>query len=222
MYKKFLTAALICGSIFLNPVEAATVSGYENLDFYKRTLIMYHDSGRYDQDLRHADEKALAYLQHRLAHRKLTEKLAVVLDIDETSLSNYRDMVQMSFGGTLTQITAAENQGTDEAILPTLEIYRLAKANHVAVFFITGRTDNNRRPTVRNLEHAGFTGFDGIIMKPTDYNLPSVVPYKSGARKQLAEQGYTIVMSVGDQFSDLNGGYAEKTFKLPNPYYFIS
>jgi len=26
---------------------------------------------------------------------------------------------------------------------------------------------------------------------------------------------------MGDQESDLRGGYAEKTFKLPNPVYFL-
>ena len=39
--------------------------------------------------------------------------------------------------------------------------------------------------------------------------------------KQLTEQGYTILLSIGDQQSDLDGGYAERTFKLPNPVYFL-
>jgi hypothetical protein len=26
---------------------------------------------------------------------------------------------------------------------------------------------------------------------------------------------------MGDQLSDLEGGYAERTFKLPNPFYWI-
>jgi hypothetical protein len=29
------------------------------------------------------------------------------------------------------------------------------------------------------------------------------------------------VVNIGDQFSDLAGGFAERVFKLPNPYYFI-
>ena len=39
--------------------------------------------------------------------------------------------------------------------------------------------------------------------------------------RHLAEQGYTILLSMGDQESDLAGGYAEKTFKLPNPVYYL-
>lgn len=49
----------------------------------------------------------------------------------------------------------------------------------------------------------------------------SVIPYKSSTRKMIQEKGYTIVVNIGDQFSDLAGGYAERVFKLPNPYYFI-
>ncbi|MGB6550988.1 MAG: HAD family acid phosphatase [Xanthobacteraceae bacterium] len=30
-----------------------------------------------------------------------------------------------------------------------------------------------------------------------------------------------MIANVGDQESDLSGGYAEKTFKLPNPFYYI-
>jgi hypothetical protein len=29
------------------------------------------------------------------------------------------------------------------------------------------------------------------------------------------------VANFGDQFSDLNGGFAERTFKMPNPNYFL-
>ena len=39
-----------------------------------------------------------------------------------------------------------------------------------------------------------------------------------GAHRVL---GYDIVANFGDQFSDLNGGFADKTFKMPNPNYFM-
>jgi len=34
--------------------------------------------------------------------------------------------------------------------------------------------------------------------------------------------GYKIIANVGDQQSDLNGGYSERTYKLPNPIYLTS
>jgi len=48
-----------------------------------------------------------------------------------------------------------------------------------------------------------------------------LVTFKSEARAAITKQGYTIIASIGDQYSDLKGGYAEKTFKLPNPYYYL-
>jgi hypothetical protein len=48
------------------------------------------------------------------------------------------------------------------------------------------------------------------------------VQYKSGTRKHIESLGYDIVANFGDQYSDLDGGYADKTFKLPNPTYFVS
>jgi hypothetical protein len=45
--------------------------------------------------------------------------------------------------------------------------------------------------------------------------------YKSGVRAHLDDLGWHIVGNFGDQFSDLAGGFSDKTFKLPNPNYFL-
>jgi len=46
--------------------------------------------------------------------------------------------------------------------------------------------------------------------------------YKSDVRKQLEEEGYRIWGNVGDQWSDIKGDYlGNRTFKLPNPMYFV-
>jgi len=47
------------------------------------------------------------------------------------------------------------------------------------------------------------------------------IQYKSGTRAYIESQGYDIVGNFGDQFSDLEGGFADKTFKLPNPNYYL-
>jgi HAD superfamily, subfamily IIIB (Acid phosphatase) len=47
------------------------------------------------------------------------------------------------------------------------------------------------------------------------------IAYKSGTRAYIESQGYDIVGNFGDQFSDLEGGYADKTFKMPNPNYYL-
>ena len=47
------------------------------------------------------------------------------------------------------------------------------------------------------------------------------IQYKSGTRAYIESQGYEIVANFGDQFSDLLNGFADKTFKLPNPNYYL-
>ena len=49
----------------------------------------------------------------------------------------------------------------------------------------------------------------------------SAVDFKMPERKKISELGYTIILCMGDQQSDLSGGYCEKTVKLPNPVYFL-
>ena len=55
----------------------------------------------------------------------------------------------------------------------------------------------------------------------TDGKSCATVPYKTGTRAYIESLGYHIVANFGDQFSDLLGGYTTRTFKMPNPNYFL-
>jgi putative acid phosphatase of HAD superfamily subfamily IIIB len=146
-------------------------------------------------------------------------KLALVLDIDETSLSNYSAILADNFTfGTNSQNEATNEVGT--AIKPTLDLYNDAKARGIAVFFITGRRENTRAHTESNLKREGYTTWSQVVLKP-DASTDSTVVYKSGARAAIEQQGYKIVANVGDQYSDLAGGHAQAAFKLANPFYFL-
>jgi predicted secreted acid phosphatase len=157
-----------------------------------------------------------------------------VLDIDETSLSNFREILANDFGYIYDGACDVLPKGPcgwhawllsarAEAIAPTLALFRAARAKSVAVFFITGRRDDDERrsATVKNLTDAGYEGWAGLSLRPQADDNPSVVPYKSGERAKIAAQGYTIIANIGDQHSDLAGGFAERAWKLPNPFYFI-
>jgi len=193
----------------------------ENLDAFKGRLIQYHDSEKYEKEISAVIKQAKTYLKTRLA-QKSPKKLAMVLDIDETSLSNYNDMFDMQFGGKLKDIIAEEGNGTDTVIKPTLELYQYAKAHKVAVFFVTGRSEIYRTATIKNLKLANYKNWDDLILKPKKYEHKPAAIYKIAARKAITNKGYDIVINIGDQMSDLSGGYSDKIFKLPNPYYFIS
>ena len=143
----------------------------------------------------------------------------MVLDVDETALSSWPNQDRRDFGYVREEWTAWVKAAEAPAIAPTLELFRRARKLGVEVFFVTGRRERLRGPTERNLRRAGYQGWTELVMKPDDARLKSAADYKTPARRRLTEEGYTIIVNLGDQPSDLTGGYAEQSFKLPNPFY---
>lgn len=190
-----------------------------NLAIVKDSLVQYHDSGQYEKDISQVVNSALSYLKH---HMYQVKKPAIVLDIDETALSNFPAMQELSFGGTLEDIQRRENEGNDPVIKPVLKLYYFARRHRIATFFISSRPEHERQSTIRNLRQAGYTAWEGLILKPTAYTKQSAVKFKSAMRKKVVDQGYQIILNIGDQSSDLAGGYAMRSYKLPNPYYLIN
>lgn len=196
----------------------------ENLNTLKQAVIFYHDSGEYDFDQETVTQRALNYLEKRISDNNRLqnkERLAIVFDIDETTLSNYEHLFELHFG-IIPQLVLEEIQKADDpAIKATQRLYQYARQKGLSIFFITGRPEKLRVITEKNLKSVGYGKWDGLYMKPNDYENKSIIPYKSSMRKIIQDMGYTIVVNIGDQFSDLAGGYAESVYKLPNPYYFI-
>jgi predicted secreted acid phosphatase len=192
----------------------------ENLNFVRGRLVAYHDSGQYAMEVASQLQKAQDYLVKRIAEPH-KNKLAIVLDIDETSLSNYESMKKLNFGGSKEDIDHDIELGNDTIIQPTLDLFNLAEKNKVAVFFITGRAEHERAITEKNLKQAGYNQWQGLTLRPEIYHETSIVPYKSSARAALIQKGYDIILNIGDQWSDLKGGNADKSIKLPNPYYYL-
>ena len=66
-----------------------------NLYVQKQALIRYHDSGRYDADVRRVAGRAMDYIRKRAASGQTN--LAVVLDIDDTAVSTWGRLLQDDF-----------------------------------------------------------------------------------------------------------------------------
>ena len=62
-----------------------------------------------------------------------------------------------------------------------------------------------------------------LITRP-DEDIGTIQNFKIQARKALLDEGYNIIANIGDQQSDLDGGYpvVDCQFKLPNPFYLIT
>jgi acid phosphatase len=197
-----------------------------NLDALRRQLKQYHDCtctcGCYAKDLDHQADRAIAFLRRRAAHVQPSQKLALVLDIDETALSNYPEMVKADFAYDRGTFDAWVDTAQAAAIPGTLRIYRQAQLLGVSVFFLTGRPEAQRAATEQNLRSQGFETWQQLIMRPPAPAYSTALEYKSAARAAIAAQGYRIVENVGDQWSDLKGkSQAEFSVKYPDPFYFI-
>jgi hypothetical protein len=205
-----------------------------NIDMLKDRLRKYH-AGDYNDDLALVLADARVYVEQRADEVKPADqgkRLAVVLDIDETSLSNWPNIKANDFGfikGGPCLEQPNLSCGFDDwilnasapAIKPTLDFFNAAIAKSVSAFFITGRRDSQRQATLWNLDRAGYQGWAKLSTRPNEDSNPSLVPFKSGERGKIEQSGFTIIANVGDQQSDLDGGFAECKFKIPNPFYFI-
>jgi HAD superfamily, subfamily IIIB (Acid phosphatase) len=188
-----------------------------NLSTVKDQIKAYYLGGSYLAEVRTIEADAQAYLDARV--RAGVKKPALVLDIDDTALSTYGYEEAHDFGFDPEPWNTQAIKGFP-AIEPTLDLAKHAKAENIAVFFITGRRVPQTDFTRRNLVSVGYP-VDGLYLRPLDDHQKTVVPYKSGTRGQIEADGYTVLETIGDQWSDLNGGHAERAFKLPNPMYFI-
>jgi acid phosphatase len=200
-----------------------------NLGPIKKLLLDYHEN-HYNDDVAAVFESARKFVEQHAAHAK---RPAIVMDIDETSLTNWPNLAADDFGlvadGSCDVLPAGPCgfnrwilKSSAEAIVPARNLFKTAKRHGVAVIFITGRPNSQRDATIINLDHAGYDGWAELRTRP-DGDKRTVQEYKLAERIDVENEpeGYTIIANIGDQMSDIDGGHGGCTFKVPNPFYFI-
>jgi predicted secreted acid phosphatase len=188
----------------------------------------------------------LASQAHHAQHGKLQ---AIVLDVDDTTLATWNYELASNWAYNPTTNGEYVTDQKFPAVPGMVDLVQKAAQEGYAVFFLTGRPASQEQPTLGNLTSDGVgvdagypepttlkDGEDGLFTKPAVADYPSylksecssdpngsctTIHYKSATREHIESLGYDIVANFGDQFSDLKGGYADKTFKLPNPNYYL-
>jgi acid phosphatase len=200
-----------------------------NIGDLKTEATAYYDSGAYLTDLQLAAAPAVTWIDEEAPR---VTRPAVVFDIDETALSNWEVIRADDFGrvidGPCSELPkgpcgwrAWDLRSQSTVIPPTMDVFNAARRNNAAIFFITGRDESQRAATVRNLQSTGYAGYTELIMEPVGAQYDSAADFKAPHRARIQDMGYTIIANIGDQPSDLDGGFSERTYLLPNPFYRI-
>ena len=156
------------------------------------------DYATWQRDCQGVMDQALPYLKQRTAATKPGEKQAIVFDIDNTTL-------ETDFGFSYPQ----------PANKPVLAVAEFAQQHGVSLFFVTARPGIISGVTDYNLKNVGYR-VSGLYVRGFSDLFKDVAAYKTAQRVDIESKGYTIIANIGNSATDLSGGHAEKTYKLPD------
>ncbi|PSS07386.1 Acid phosphatase [Actinidia chinensis var. chinensis] len=206
-------------------VEAHNVINWKTVPQACEDYVGHYMLGhQYRKDSETVVNEALVYAQS--LHLGGDGKDIWVFDIDETTLSNLPYYANHGFGVepyNSTQFNVWVDLGKAPALPESLKLYGKLLPLGLKVVFITGRPESQRNVTTNNLRKAGYHTWEKLILKSSNYTSYTAVAYKSIQRKMLEKDGYRIAGNMGDQWSDILGTHVgNRTFKLPDPMYYIS
>jgi hypothetical protein len=207
---------------------------------------VFAPDGNYAKEASSVAERGTHFLAKR--HHTSGTK-AIILDVDDTSLATWNYEIASNWAFNPTTNLQFVNEQRFPAVPGMVDMATEAAKNGYAIIFLTGRGAALEAATLGNLTNDGVgvdagypapttlsNGEDGLFTKPAVADYPdylkaacagdangscTTIHYKSATRAHIESLGYEIVANFGDQFSDLEGGHADKTFKLPNPNYFL-
>lgn len=187
----------------------STRDGQANND-YQTAAVLWQQSS--------AEAKALQLQAYHLArlmlerdlriHRRLRQKCAVVVDVDETVLDNtpYQAFLivnHQSFSPKSWEQWC--NRAEANPIPGAVEFLTYAASRGVHIFYVTNRSEAEKAGTIRNLKQAGFPQVRGesVVVRAKESS-------KEG-RRQKINQRYRIVLFCGDNLADFSNLFEGKT-----------
>lgn len=186
-----------------------------NLSDAKKAVKEYYLSMQYQLEL----DSIIADAIRQVRLLNLPKNSAFVFDVDETALSNMEYELKYDFGYIKEEWNKWVLAEKAPAIRQVKNFYDTLLAMGLKIIFITGRSEEQYQATFNNLKKAGYGVFDTLICRNKNEIGLSAREYKTAKRKELTQKGYNIVGSIGDQWSDLEGGYTIIKVKLPNYMY---
>ncbi|MCL7763338.1 5'-nucleotidase, lipoprotein e(P4) family [Polaribacter sp. Z014] len=191
-----------------------------------------------------AEYKALTYQAYNLAQLRLDQILAnntskkpiaIVTDIDETLLDNSPysgKQIELDENYTSERWTEWVKKENAKAIPGALNFFKYAQRKNVTIFYISNRSAEQTKETIRNLQLKGFPFADEthVLLKTNSSG--------KGSRRSIVNKTHEIVLLLGDNLSDfssifenstttqrnkntdsLHTSFGNKYIVLPNPMY---
>lgn len=165
-------------------------------------------AGEYRALCHQAFNMAKLQVDRRLSyHRTLEKPLAVIVDIDETVLSNVPYFSQLIDKGEVfpSGWKVWMQMSTAQAIPGALEFLKYARFRGVEVFYISNRSMNEGlTATINNLVKMDFPFADQrhLLLKSTSGN--------KQPRRDRVEQTHEVILLIGDNLNDFSLIFSDK------------
>lgn len=163
---------------------------------------------------RAAEYKALCYQAFNVAETHLmaevakkenkTRRLAIITDIDETFLDNSPNSV---FQARKNELYEPEEwhrwcaMANADTIPGGLDFFKKAAAQGVEIFYISNRSEKDRKGTLKNLQKFGFPNADDahLLLRTTTSN-------KDERRAKVLDRHH-VIMYLGDNLGDFSSAF---------------
>jgi len=221
LFLAFALPCLLAAPSYSLPANDVKPPPLNEKDYGNRIGIEFSRTPAYRKETQKAIDDAYAACKRYLkdsAAGKVKGRPAVVSDLDETLIDNrphFEATPQFNWDAFDAWIKKA-----DAPLLPkTARFLTWARKNGIAVFFVTGRREGLRADTIANLIRRRVC-YDGLLMRK-EGDRGGAESVKVPLRQEVEKMGFTIVVNIGDQWSDLSGGHAVDCEKLPNKIYLV-
>lgn len=174
-----------------------------------------------------AEYRALCYqtfnygklmLDNYLRRMNMSEKYAIVVDIDETILDNSPHAAQSILDGTKYPVGWKEwiNLAEAQPIPGALEFLNYASQKGVDIFYVSNRKEMYREATLKNLTDTGFPNVeDKFVLLRTETSGKEI-------RRNKVEETHQIILLFGDNLNDFlevfEGKTVQERFQLTDKF----
>lgn len=185
---------------------------------YTKDIKDYINNGSYNNDFKDIVTKAKTIVNYELLINP--NKKAVIIDIDETILSNLPYLSKQIHLNDVNKLCQWQMSSQCQAIEPMVDFYHWLLSLNIPTFFVTARSLQLKEATLDNFNKLHINTPNIFFRDEKKWPIPK--EFKIAMRKEMTDNNFEIILNIGDQPTDFEGGYWKRALKVPNPFYIES